>query len=81
MSCDHRKLVKPAQLEWIDDGWSPPGYQWSQEQWESTTVDLDLHRFQCTLCGEIRYYSDRAHRQALADPGIVNRWVADWNNR
>lgn len=27
---------------------------------ESTTVDIDLHRYKCTQCGEIMYYSGRA---------------------
>jgi hypothetical protein len=33
-------------------------------EWEydtvSTTVDIDLHRYKCTQCGEIMYYSGRA---------------------
>ncbi len=40
---------------------------WGEEtegNWEfetvSTTVDLDLHRYKCTQCGEIMYYSGAA---------------------
>lgn len=39
-------------------GYQQPGY-WDGE-YESACVDLDLHRYQCTLCGEMFYYSSRA---------------------
>lgn len=27
---------------------------------KSACVDIDLHRYKCTLCGEVMYYSGRA---------------------
>jgi hypothetical protein len=27
---------------------------------EYTTVDIDLHRYKCTQCGEVMYYSGAA---------------------
>lgn len=36
----------------------------TEGEWESetvsTTVDLDLHRYKCTQCGEVMYYSGAA---------------------
>jgi hypothetical protein len=60
MSCQHQKTVS----RWVEeDEWSPQdggstGY-WEYET-VSTTVDIDLHRYKCTQCGEVMYYSGRA---------------------
>ena len=39
----------------------------------STTVDLDLHRYQCTQCKEIFYYSGRA--RDYYEKGIKSEWI------
>lgn len=46
-------------------------------EWEytekSTTVDIDLHRYKCTQCGEIMYYSGRA--RDYYEQGIKSPWI------
>jgi hypothetical protein len=60
MSCNHQR----TKSTWVDDDeWSPndggsTGY-WQYETVQ-TTVDIDLHRYKCTQCGEVMYYSGRA---------------------
>jgi hypothetical protein len=57
MNCSHTKTKQT---------WVTTDY-WGEEtegEWESetvsTTVDLDLHRYKCTQCGEVMYYSGAA---------------------
>jgi hypothetical protein len=64
--CTHTRKVKD---EWVLDPYHDPeeyaiggfdcgpGY-WKDGGVESTTVDVDLHRYKCTQCGEIMYYSE-----------------------
>jgi 5-methylcytosine-specific restriction endonuclease McrA len=59
MSCNHQR----TKSTWVDtDDWyetnSATGY-WEYST-EYTTVDIDLHRYKCTQCGEVMYYSGRA---------------------
>ena len=59
MSCNHTREVS----EWIpefenDWGYTEPGH-WHYST-QSSTVDIDLHRYKCTICGEVMYYSSRA---------------------
>lgn len=46
-------------------------------EWEydsvPTTVDIDLHRYQCTQCKEIFYYSGRA--RDYYEKGIKSEWI------
>lgn len=35
---------------------------WVPESPESTCVDIDLHRYQCTACRKVMYYSERARK-------------------
>ena len=37
--------------------------EWIDKTEDQTVVDLDLHRYQCTQCKEIMYYSGRAKEQ------------------
>ena len=59
MTCNH--IAEKA--EWIpefENDWGdiePAHWHYSTQY---TTVDLDLHRYKCTQCGEIMYYSGRA---------------------
>lgn len=59
MSCKHESRTQRWIPEFENDwGYTEPGH-W---EWEtrSTTVDIDLHRYKCTQCGEVMYYSGRA---------------------
>jgi hypothetical protein len=55
--CEHSIRSK----EWIPDEEDEYGNggEWV-ERYTSTCVDIDLHRFKCTQCGEVMYYSGRA---------------------
>jgi len=40
---------------------------------KSTTVDVDLHRYKCTQCSHIMYYSQKARQffeEGIPSPGI-----------
>jgi hypothetical protein len=39
----------------------------------STTVDIDLHRYKCTQCDEIMYYSGRA--RDYHENGVKSPWI------
>lgn len=58
MKCDHEKMVRAPVIvshDYYGDA------EWEmQEQRVNTYEDVDLHRYQCTLCGEMFYYSSRA---------------------
>ena len=61
MSCNHTRETS----RWVEtDSWyednSATG-EWVYET-QHTTVDIDLHRYKCTQCGEIMYYSGRARQ-------------------
>jgi hypothetical protein len=61
MSCSHERTTR----RWVgEDYWYDDGSSYHTGEWEydtvSTTVDIDLHRYKCTQCGEIMYYSGRA---------------------
>ena len=46
-----------------DDGYYDCNGNWVEDvRWveKGTYEDIDLHRFRCTQCGLIRYYSERA---------------------
>jgi hypothetical protein len=73
MSCDHQRTVS----RWVDDDdWSPQDCG-STGHWEYTTeqatIDIDLHRYKCTMCNEVMYYSGRA-RQYHED-GTKFDWI------
>jgi hypothetical protein len=57
MSCRHERTTE----RWVTRDYF--GEEIDGE-WEyntvSTTEDIDLHRYKCTQCGEIMYYSGRA---------------------
>ena len=60
MSCNHQRSVSRYVEE---ENW----YTGETEgRWEYTTeystVDIDLHRYKCTMCGEVMYYSGRARQ-------------------
>lgn len=66
MTCTHTV----ERSRWVSMSHDPfSAGEW--EYWtEYTTVDLDLHRYQCTQCGEIMYYSGRA--RAYHEQGVLS---------
>lgn len=59
MHCNHQRRNE----RWVDEfendwGHTEPGH-WEYET-VSSTIDLDTHRYQCTQCGKIMYYSGAA---------------------
>ena len=59
MTCTHKRETS----EWIpefENDWGDiePGH-WHYSE-KLTYEDIDLHRFRCTQCGEVFYYSGRA---------------------
>lgn len=58
--CDHKVWVDPERIVEIDSWTGEQEYVWSEGYWESAEEDIDTHRFKCTLCGEIGYYSGAA---------------------
>ena len=69
-TCTHTRKVGG---EWVDnpyhdaEEWELNGYDAGPKRWEeghtATTVkDIDLHRYKCTQCGKIMYYSEAARR-------------------
>lgn len=57
MNCSHQR----TQSRWITTDYFGEEIegQWEYTT-ESTTVDLDTHRYKCTQCGKIMYYSGAA---------------------
>jgi hypothetical protein len=57
-TCDHYE----HKLEWTEeyDDWTGE----TSSSWKRSVIclqeDIDIHRFKCTRCGEIGYYSSRA---------------------
>jgi extradiol dioxygenase family protein len=70
MSCNHtRETSRWVTVDYfgeeIDGEW--------EYTTETTTVDIDLHRYKCTQCGEIMYYSGRA--RDYYEKGIKSDWI------
>jgi hypothetical protein len=70
MSCSHERtterwVTRDYFGEEIDGEW--------QYETVSTTVDIDLHRYKCTQCGEIMYYSGRARE--YYEEGTKFEWI------
>jgi hypothetical protein len=57
MSCTHTRTKQT----WVTTNYFG---EETEGEWEyetiSTTVDIDLHRYKCTQCGSVMYYSGRA---------------------
>lgn len=74
-TCPHgetRQVYKEQDDPWGDyEPWNTPG-EWVTES-TSWDEDIDIHRFQCTHCGRIGYYSGAArayHEDGQRSPGI-----------
>jgi hypothetical protein len=71
MSCSHEKETS----RWVEEenwytGETEGRWEWSTQ---STTVDIDLHRYKCTQCGLVMYYSGRA--RAYYEEGQKFDWI------
>ena len=58
MSCNHQRTRE----YWVEEEDWYSGEMVGRWEYttEYTTVDIDLHRYKCTQCGEVMYYSGRA---------------------
>lgn len=49
---------------WIPESGERGDYEYEDGHWESVTenyyVDIDTHRYKCTKCGEVFWYSQAA---------------------
>lgn len=59
-TCPH-EIRKHVQVRPYPDEY--PDYEIIEVQVEITTEDIDLHRYQCTQCGEVMFYSGEAKRR------------------
>lgn len=53
MECSH-SVINEALLD--EDG------NWVEPSEKSAFEDIDLHRYKCTLCGVVKYYSEAARK-------------------
>jgi hypothetical protein len=72
MTCTHTRDTS----RWIDEfendwGYVEPGH-WEYDS-VSTTEDIDLHRYRCTQCGLVQYYSGRAREHF--EEGKTFDWI------
>lgn len=58
MTCDHTRLVTNPVI--VSHDWDGNAEYELREEEESAFEDLDLHRYRCSLCGQIEYYSSSA---------------------
>lgn len=60
MTCNHQRETS----RWVEDDDWYPSHGGSTGHWEydsvSTCVDIDLHRYKCTQCNQVMYYSGAA---------------------
>jgi hypothetical protein len=58
VSCTHER----ESSQWVEEENRYTGEVEGRWEWstQSTTVDIDLHRYKCTQCGLVMYYSGRA---------------------
>lgn len=59
ISCNHQRRIQvktPVYSNYISD--ESIDVSWV---WEETFEDIDIHRYKCTQCGEIGYYSGAAY--------------------
>jgi hypothetical protein len=72
MSCNHQRSRSYWVDEFVNDwGDTEPGH-WEYKT-EYTTVDIDLHRYKCTMCNEVMYYSGRAKQ--YYEEGTKFDWI------
>lgn len=71
MSCRHERETS----HWVEEENWYTGEVDGRWEWTTvnTTVDIDLHRYKCTQCGEIMYYSGRARQ--YYEEGTKFDWI------
>lgn len=71
MTCHHGEEKRKC-VEWRCELYDTINYEWVTE-YKSFVVDLDLHRWKCTRCGHIGYYSGRArdHFEGKTDDSFI----------
>jgi hypothetical protein len=58
-NCSHQR----ERERWVTTDYFGEETEGHWEYWsESATVDLDTHRYKCTMCGEVMYYSGAARK-------------------
>lgn len=75
--CDHFKLERKTETDYsyYDEDTDQYGTM-TVEVEVSACIDIDLHRYRCTLCGEVGYYSGRARK--FFESGIdENNFIRD----
>lgn len=70
MQCDHLES-RYEEIKWVDWG----GEEQVDGEWKQypSVEDVDLHRYRCTKCGQVFYYSSRARQhfeEGVSFPGI-----------
>jgi hypothetical protein len=72
MACNHTT----SKSTWVPSYVNDWGYE-EEGHWHYETVgtyeDIDLHRYRCTKCGEVFYYSGRA--RDYYEKGIKSEWI------
>ncbi len=73
MSCNHQRTTS----RWVTTDYFGEEIdgEWEYET-VSTTVDIDLHRYRCTQCGLVMYYSGAAreyYETGVDRKGLFNR--------
>lgn len=68
--CTHTRPVWiPEELDPYDGSVVTDGHYATQ----SATEDIDVHRYRCTQCGKVMYYSGRAeafYERGVKSPGV-----------
>jgi hypothetical protein len=75
MSCKHEKQTS----RWVEEenwytGETKGKWEYTTEY---TTVDIDVHRYKCTQCNGVMYYSGRA--RDYYEKGINSEWITGLN--
>lgn len=71
MKCSHKKTVYVK--EFVGYDWNGDEEYFDVPRQEDSFEDIDLHRYKCTRCGEVGYYSTPArmfYENNVNSPGI-----------
>lgn len=74
MPCNHKREASYWVNDYEDDYGTVVDGHWEYKT-ESTTVDLDTHRYKCVECNEILYYSAAAkeyHQTGVDRKGLFS---------
>ncbi len=71
--CDHTESGIGQAYESVNPYTGETETHWTSGGTRSTCEDIDIHRYRCTQCGEIGYYSQAARRfyeKGIKTPGV-----------